>query len=164
MPEVKLISGALFDSLARAAAASPRLRTNFNFHAGPSDNPHRFLNVLLQGTYVQPHRHSLPPKDETFVVLEGAADVFLFDDGGAVTARHHLGGESEDGRLWGIDIPAGAWHTILPRSGVAVCFEVKPGPWDPSTDKEFAPWAPAEGDPAAPAYAQTLLGGDPLVR
>lgn len=157
MPEVSLISSALFESVARAAAASPRRRKNHNFHAGPQDNPHRFLNVLLKDTYCPPHRHLNPPKAETFVILEGEADAFLFDDSGTVIARHHLGSNSEGGRLWGIDIPAGVWHTILPRSACAVCFEVKPGPWDPATDKEFAPWAPLEGDPAAASYAQRLL-------
>jgi cupin fold WbuC family metalloprotein len=157
MAEATLISDALFDALAKSAAASPRRRMNHNFHSGPTDNPHRFLNVLLRGTYIRPHRHSNPPKAETFLVLEGSAEVILFDDRGTVTARHRLGADSPEGRLWGVDIPAGVWHTILPRTSRAVCFEVKPGPWEPSTDKEFADWAPAEDDPAAAAYSQRLL-------
>lgn len=157
MPEVKLITDSLFDAVADSAGRSPRRRMNHNFHAGAADNPHRFINVLLRGAYVQPHRHSHPPKSETFLVLEGEADVILFDDGGAVTARHRLGRQSDGARVWGIDIPPGVWHTILPRSERAVCFEVKPGPWEPASDKEFAPWAPREGDPAAAAYGEALL-------
>ena len=130
---------------------------NHNFHSGPADNPHRFLNVLLSGTYIRPHRHANPPKSETFVVLEGSAEVILFDDSGNITGRHRLGEDSPDGRLWGVDIPAGIWHTVLPRTPRAVCFEVKPGPWEASNDKEFADWAPAENDPAAAEYARTLL-------
>jgi cupin fold WbuC family metalloprotein len=130
---------------------------NRNFHSGPEDNPHRFLNVLLRGTYIRPHRHSDPPKAESFLLLEGEADVIIFDDAGAVTARYRLGADTPDGRLWGVDVPPGVWHTVLPRSARAVCFEVKPGPWEPATDKEFAAWAPAEGDPTAPAYAEALL-------
>ncbi len=129
---------------------------NHNFHSGPEDNPHRFLNVMLAGTYIRPHRHLEPPKSETFLVLEGTADVIVFDDHGAVTARYRLGLESAEGRIWGIDLPPGVWHTILPRSERVVCFEVKPGPWLPSTDKEFADWAPAEGDPSAAAYCRDL--------
>jgi cupin fold WbuC family metalloprotein len=130
---------------------------NHNFHSGADDNPHRFLNVLLEGTYIQPHRHANPPKSESFIVLEGAVDVIVFDDDGRVTGRYALGGESPKGHVWGIDIAPGIWHTILPRTARAVCFEVKPGPWEPANDKEFALWAPAEGDPAAAAYAQALL-------
>jgi hypothetical protein len=33
-----------------------------------------------------------------------------------------------------------------------VLFEVKPGPYEPLNDKDFATWAPAEGDPAAAAF------------
>ena len=160
MTEVKLISGDLFDTVAGLAAASPRLRMNHNFHSGPADNPHRFLNVLLRGTYIRPHRHSDPPKSETFLVLEGAADVILFDDSGGIAARYHLGSDTPEGRLWGVDLAPGVWHTVLPVTDRAVCFEVKPGPWEPASDKEFAPWAPAESDPAAPAYCKALMEGD----
>jgi cupin fold WbuC family metalloprotein len=159
MTEVKLISGSLFDSVAAQAEASPRLRMNYNFHSGPADNPHRFLNVLLRDTYIRPHRHLDPPKSEAFIVLEGIAEVILFDEHGTVTGRHQLGAESPQGRLWGIDIPPGVWHTILARTARAVCFEVKPGPWIPANDKEFATWAPAEADPAAAAYREALLDG-----
>jgi cupin fold WbuC family metalloprotein len=156
MAEVQPITSALFDKVATLAAESPRLRMNHNFHAGMADNPHRFLNVLLQGTYVRPHRHSDPPKAESFLVLEGLADVILFDDDGRVKARYRLGEQSADGRLWGVDIAPGVWHTILPRSARVICFEVKPGPWIPATDKEFATWAPAENDPGAAMYRDAL--------
>jgi len=158
MADTQLISSPMFDEVAALAEASPRLRMNYNFHAGPEDNPHRFLNVLLQGTYIRPHRHLTPPKPESFLVLEGIAEVILFDDDGAVTKRHQLGGQPVGQRVWGIDIPPGLWHTIVARTARVVCYEVKPGPWIPGTDKEFAPWAPAEGDPAASAYCSTLLG------
>ena len=158
MTEVQLISGSLFEGVAGLAAASPRLRMNHNFHSHAADNPHRFLNVLLHGTYIRPHRHSDPPKSESFLVLEGLADVILFDDAGTVTARYHLGEESAEGRLWGVDLAPGVWHTILPRSPRVVCFEVKPGPWVPATDKEFPDWAPAENDSCAAEYGKALMG------
>jgi cupin fold WbuC family metalloprotein len=157
MTEVKLISTSLFDTVAALAEASPRLRMNHNFHSGPGDNPHRFLNVLLRGTYIRPHRHFVPPKSECFLVLEGMADVILFDDGGAITARHRLGADSPQDRLWGVDISPGVWHTILARTARVVCFEVKPGPWVATNDKEFASWAPSENDPDAAAYCNALL-------
>src|SRR5580658_4020567 len=157
MSEVKLITASLFDTVADRAAESPRRRMNHNFHSGPTDNPHRFLNVLLAGTYIRPHRHLFPPKSESFLVLEGAADVLTFDEGGSITARYKLGLGSEEGRVWGIDIAPGVWHTILARTDRVVCFEVKPGPWEPASDKEFAAWAPAEGDAAAAAFCKGLM-------
>ena len=119
------------------------------------------MNVLLRDTYIRPHRHLDPPKSESFLVLEGVADVILFDENGAITARHQLGdqfgAESPEGRIWGVDISPGVWHTILARTKRVVCFEVKPGPWVAANDKEFATWAPAENDPGAAAYRDALL-------
>jgi cupin fold WbuC family metalloprotein len=156
MNPVQTIADALFDSVAERAEASPRRRMNHNFHATLQDNPHRFLNVLLRGTYIQPHRHIDPPKAETFLVLEGEAEVLIFSDDGEVTARHVLGRHSDEGTLWGVDLMPGVWHTVVPLTPRVVCFEVKPGPWDPASDKDFAPWAPREGDAGVTAYLASL--------
>jgi hypothetical protein len=57
----------------------------------------------------------------------------------------------------GIDLAPGVWHTLSPVSAYAVCYEVKPGPYSAANDKDFAPWAPREGDPGAAAYLETLM-------
>ena len=165
MPKAQLLTSELFADLIERASQSPRRRTNHNFHSGPEDNPHRFLNVILRGSYVAPHRHLQPPKAESFIVLEGWIAMFTFDDAGAVTRTHLLGsGPLPANTIFpqstarGIDLQPGLWHTLAALTDHAVCFEVKPGPWDPSTDKEFAPWAPLEGDPAAVGYLNRLLG------
>ena len=150
---VQLLDQALIDRTLERAKSSARLRTNHNFHAGPEDNPHRFLNALTRGTYCAPHRHLNPPKSESFLALRGEVAFFLFDDGGNVREAHVLG----RGDLLGIDVQAGEWHTVATLTDTAVCYEVKPGPWDPTTDKDFASWAPREGDPGAPAYLERLL-------
>ncbi|MBI4874450.1 MAG: cupin fold metalloprotein, WbuC family [Acidobacteria bacterium] len=75
-----------------------------------------------------------------------------FDDDGRIRSRHELRGPAN----WGIDLAPGVWHTICAITPRAVCFEVKPGPWVPATDKEFAPWAPREGDPGAAAFLRML--------
>lgn len=46
--------------------------------------------------------------------------------------------------------------TLLVLSDHCICFEVKPGPYKQSTDKEFAPWAPAEGSADCGAYMDRL--------
>ncbi len=164
---VALLTDALIQSLVVKAQASPRLRANHNFHSGPEDNPQRFLNVLAYGTYIQPHRHRDPPKAEAFIVLEGYVAFFIFDDEGAVvhTAVLGSGPMPQSVPAWaagievarGIDVAPGAWHTLAALTPYAVCYEVKPGPWELSTDKEFAPWAPREGGAAVSGYLQRLL-------
>lgn len=168
--DVQLLDDDLIRRVTEEARRSPRLRCNYNFHSGPEDNPHRFLNVLLEGTYVTPHRHLTPPKSEMFVALEGFAVVFRFDDDGRVSHRYLLGNGPLPERLpagvepcpvWGIDFPPGVWHSVAAITPCAVCLEVKPGPWNPATDKEFASWAPRENSPGAAAYLEGLLHGAP---
>jgi cupin fold WbuC family metalloprotein len=153
-----LIDQELIQATLEKARQSPRRRMNHNFHAGPEDNPHRFLNVLLENTYIAPHRHLRPPKAESFLVIEGLITLFCFEDDGTVRSRHLLGRGPEAEAL-GIDLAVGVWHTLTALTPYAVCYEVKPGPWDPATDKEFAPWAPREGDETAPEYLRRLLAG-----
>jgi len=149
---VQALSRALLDDLIARAQRSPRLRVNHNFHASMEDNPHRFLNVMVKGTYCAPHRHLDPPKAESFVILEGEVVFFIFDDSGRVTRTEAIGKDPI-----GIDVAAGVWHTLTPLTAHAVCYEVKPGPYVAATDKDFAPWAPREGDPGASAYLEGLM-------
>ncbi len=127
---------------ARAAArASPRKRKNLNVHPQRSEVIQRFFNCLEPETYVRPHRHA-PEKFELFVLLSGAAGVLVFDAAGEVVEKHLLAPEA----LVAVEIPGGVVHTVVALSPHTVLFEVKPGPYEPLTDKDFAPWAPAEDD------------------
>jgi cupin fold WbuC family metalloprotein len=150
---VQLIDAALLDATLARAVASPRGRINHNFHPDMASNPHRFLNAWTRGSYAAPHRHLAVPKPESFVVLRGELALFTFDDAGAITEKYVLGRNE----LLGIDLAPGIWHTVAAVTETAVCFEVKAGPYDAATDKEFAPWAPREGDAGAGAYLQRLL-------
>ncbi len=151
---VKLITRELMDHLIRQAEESPRRRINFNFHPHLQDNPHRFLNVMLRGTYIAPHRHSRPPKAESFLVLEGELAFFLFEEEGEVREVHRL--SSGEGIPRGIDIEPGIWHTLVVLSDHVVCYEVKPGPYDPTEDKEFGSWAPREKEEGWEVYLERL--------
>jgi cupin fold WbuC family metalloprotein len=155
MPDrIQLLDRELIARLIESARRSPRRRVNHNFHASMEENPHRFLNVMARGTYVTPHRHLHPPKAESFLVLDGEIAFFVFDDSGAIVDRRILGREAI-----GIDLQPGIWHTLAVLSPEAVCYEVKPGPYVQSTDKDFAPWAPREGTPEAAEYLAGLIAG-----
>lgn len=150
---VQLITSSLLEQTVERARSSPRLRINHNFHPSDDANLHRFLNALVRGTYVTPHRHIAPPKPESFLVLSGQIAFFIFDEAGSVSRCYRLG---EDGAI-GIDVAAGTWHSMAVLSENAVIYEVKPGPYSPISDKEFAPFAPREGDPEAVDYLNRLL-------
>jgi cupin fold WbuC family metalloprotein len=152
---VQLIDEALLEATLARARTAPRGRINHNFHPDMASNPHRFLNAWTRGSYAAPHRHLQVPKPESFVVLRGELALFIFDDQGRVTERHVLGRNG----VVGLDLAPGLWHTVAALSETAICFEVKAGPYDVATDKEFAPWAPREGDENAAEYLAGLLRG-----
>jgi cupin fold WbuC family metalloprotein len=85
-------------------------------------------------------------------VLSGEIAFFTFDDSGQITSVQALGRDPI-----GIDIQPGVWHTLAVLSEHAICFEVKPGPYSVTNDKDFATWAPREGDPRASEYLSDLI-------
>jgi len=158
----ELIDLSQLEPLLECARQSPRRRAIHAFHRSAEDNPHRFLNVIFQGSYITPHRHARPPKAESFIVLHGELGVVLFSEDGEVQTLHRLrapqGSAMKSGPplACGIDLLPGVWHTIVALSATTIIFEVKPGPYVAETDKEFALWAPGEAETAAPAYMAWL--------
>lgn len=153
MEKVQQITRELIASLVEKAKTAPRRRVNHNFHRKLEENPNRFLNVMMKDSYFTPHRHANPPKPESFLVLQGKVLCIIFDNSGEIAEAHLMG----EGGNYGVDVAAGVWHTIAVLSDTAVCYEVKPGPYVAAKDKDFAPWAPKEGDPNAAQYAAALL-------
>ncbi len=150
---ITLIDQALLDELCREAAASPRRRKNRNFHPQDQHPAHRLLNAMQPDSYIPPHRHLDPHKDETFVVLRGLLGLLVFDDAGAVLRGVRVGAGAA---ALGVDIRHGTWHAAVALEPDTVFLEAKAGPYLPLTDAERAPWAPAENSADAAAYLETL--------
>ena len=55
-----------------------------------------------------------------------------------------------------VDIRAGLWHCFFALQNNSILFEVKPGPYNPNTDKDAAPWAPAEDSSEASKYLKEI--------
>jgi len=115
----------------------------------------RLLNFMQPGSYVQPHCHPESGAIETVIPVRGSIALWIFDVTGKVLAQHRLQAGIPDACL--VDIEAGVWHTFSATELDTVVFEIKRGPYDPTLDKSFAPWAPFENDAAAPAYLADLL-------
>jgi cupin fold WbuC family metalloprotein len=146
---VKLISQTLLAELAAAAAASPRARTHYNLHESPADLVQRYLVVANRGSYFRPHRHQT--RAELALLLRGAFDLLVFDDARQLTARHAF---SAGAANIAYENGPGVWHTVIVNADATTFLEVKQGPYDPATASEFAPWAPAEGEPAAGRFLE----------
>ncbi len=146
--KIQTIDLNLINKVAQKAANLDRKRTNHNFHH-PEDLVQRFLNAIEPSSYIRPHRHINPKRDEIFLVLRGKGVVVVFTDNGAIKSVHPL--DQEKG-CWGIDIEGGVFHTVISLEAQSVLYEIKQGPYDPEADKGFAPWSPEENSFQAQQY------------
>lgn len=125
--EIQLINDNLLSALHEKARENERKRQNFDLRTTPDDTSQRMLNALEVGTHVPIHRHL--KTSETVICLEGCLDEIFYkelpnmDAGGPVhdgetaldekcfaeVARFRLCPRE---KLFGIQIPLGAWHTI----------------------------------------------------
>lgn len=143
---MKLITEQLLDETTAKAKVNPRLRMNYNFHEDLDDPVNRLLNAMEPGTYLRPHRHLNPDKDEVFLLLRGKAAVFIFDESGNVTETITL---CPTEGVYGAEIKAGVWHGMLVLESGSVVYEVKKGPFAPLSPENLAPWSPAAEDKEA---------------
>ncbi len=148
---MKTVGADALRALSAEAAATARRRRNLNLHQTLDDPIQRLCNAFEPGTYVRPHRHD-PEVWELFALLAGRAAALTFDARGTVTARAELGADADVL----IEIPAGAWHSLVALAPGTVLFEVKHGPYRPGGEHDFAPWAPPEGDARAAAFVQWM--------
>jgi len=145
MNSITPIDTRLLDATSERARHSPRRRQNHNFHRD-GDASNRLLNAIAPASYVQPHRHCDAARDETMVAVRGKLALIVFAENGSIieTCTFAAGADCV-----GVNIPHGTWHTVLALEPGSVFFEAKAGPYQALTDADRAPWAPAEGTPAA---------------
>ena len=115
----------LIERLFEQAKDSPRLRMNYDLRTSSADTSQRMLNALLPGTEVPIHRHE--ETAETVVCLCGRLEELIYEEKEDGTfqevSRHML---CPDEGKYGIQIPAGTWHTIRVHEP-SVIFEAKDG-------------------------------------
>lgn len=153
MSQSLLLDSTLLAPAIDAARASPRRRKNLNLHQSTDEPAQRFFNAMEPDSYVPPHRHLQPGKEETLILVRGSLGVFEFDDAGQVlrAARVTAGGEA-----FGVHVPLGVWHSIVALESGSVFIEIKGGPYIPFVPEDFAPWAPREGTPEVQAWIEKM--------
>jgi cupin fold WbuC family metalloprotein len=137
----------------RASRANPRKRMIQPFHRAETADLQRMFNAVQPGSYIAPHRHLDPPKAEAWIVLQGSLAFFTFDERGEIQECLEVRAGSD---VFGVDLEPGVYHSFFALEPDTVVYEVKTGPYAPSDDKAFAPWAPREGEPGVAAYLARL--------
>ncbi len=149
---MKKINQILLDNISSQAKSCERLRKTHDFHDSSDDLIQRFLNAFEPGTYVTPHMHD--NKREIFIILSGKLVFVIFDDKGMIIEYTILDPRSGS---YGVEIQPKTWHTVVALESNTVCYEIKDGPYDQSTDKIFATWAPKEGDDNSKKYLDNII-------
>ena len=119
-----------------------RKRIRLCAHGSTTDPLHEMLMVHQQDCYVRPHKHQ--GKSESLHVMEGAAEMVLFHDDGAIMDVLSLG-TYDSGKIFYNRLSRPVYHTLLITSDCMVFHETTNGPFDPSHTL-FAPWSPEETD------------------
>lgn len=150
---VKKINKAVLAHVVEQAQNAPRRRKNYNYHPTFDDPINRMLNAVEPGSYVQPHKHENPDKREVFLLLKGKMAVVFFDNDGNINDHIILDNKEN----FGVEIPPAVWHTIIALESGTVVYEIKNGPYSVTDDKNFANWAPKEGDAKCEEYLSKIL-------
>ena len=140
--------------LKRIAAGNPRLRSRLCTHPAPSSGLHEMLIVHHREAYVRPHKHFGKP--ESFHLIEGTAQVVIFEDDGRIRDVLEMAPYGR-GALCYYRMPEQVFHSILITSEWLVFHETTAGPFDPS-GTAFPDWAP-DGSDAAEAQDYLMRVG-----
>lgn len=145
------INNEILDALTLTAKDSSRLRMNFDLRNCDSDTSQRMLNAIEPGTRVPIHRHQ--NTSETVMAVRGSFEEVLYEEchGAAVdnievfknahtgivvreVSRHRI--NPQEG-TYGIQIPQGVWHTIIPLESGTIIFEAKDGAYEPIGEEDI---------------------------
>ena len=124
------------------AFRNERQRIRLCAHRDEDDIVHEMLIVHTRETYVRPHKHL--NKTESFHVIEGCADVIVFDEDGKIIDVIHMG-TYDSGLCFYYRIADPIYHMIFIHSEVLVFHEVTKGPFR-KNDTVYASWSPDIND------------------
>ncbi|MBU1694173.1 MAG: WbuC family cupin fold metalloprotein [Verrucomicrobia bacterium] len=138
-----VLDRAFVEWLKQQADRNPRRRIRLCAHQDPNDLIHEMLIVHAQMTYIRPHKHLT--RIESFQVLEGEADMVMFDEQGAITRVIRMGPYGS-GHPFYYRLTEPVYHTLLIYSPHLVFKEVTNGPFN-RADTVFPAWAPEDSQP-----------------
>ena len=126
------INKSLLDNLLEQAAASPRLRMNYDLRTSLEDGSQRMLNAMLPGTVLPIHRHT--KTTEVLVLLRGKMEEIFYEENPLrETSRVLL---EAGGSVQGLSIPIGQWHGINVLEPTVI-LECKDGKYEPLAQEDM---------------------------
>lgn len=142
--------------LKEKAANTARKRIRICIHKNSREILQEMFIVHMKDAYVRPHKHLT--KSESLLVVEGRADIILFDEKGRIKEIVEMG-DYLSGYDFYYKLKKPDYHTMLIKSAYLVFQEVTKGPFHKSGTQP-APWAPEENDTVAVKEFLTKLADD----
>lgn len=140
-----LADAVLVEFLKEKACTTPLRRARLCAHPTPEADQHDMVIASHRDTYVTPHRHR--SKSESFLIVEGEADILLFSEDGVLTDVIAMAAPGA-GKPFYYRMPQDQFHSLRIRSEVLVFVEASKGPFR-KADMEDARFAPQSLDSAA---------------
>ena len=107
-------------------------------HRNVNDKIHEMIILHSKETYVRPHKH--PHKTVSYHVIEGKADLILFNEGGKIMDVIKMG-DYASGRTFFYRVFEPYYYMPLVTSDILVFDETINGPYK-KNGTIYAPWAP----------------------
>jgi cupin fold WbuC family metalloprotein len=126
------------EELAERGLANERRRIRLCAHRAPDDDLHDMLIVHGGEAYVRPHLHT--DKVESLSIIDGEADLVLFEEDGTVKDVIEMGSPGS-GKAFFIRISEPVYHSLIIHSERLMFHEAATGPFRPE-GMVFAPWSP----------------------
>ncbi|EKD26221.1 MAG: hypothetical protein ACD_79C01302G0002 [uncultured bacterium] len=117
-----------------------RNRIRFCAHKDINDIIHEMFIIHVKGAYIRPHKHL--NKIESFHIIQGEADVLIFDDNGNVIEVISMG-DINTGKYFYYRLPDSIYHTLIIKSDFLFFHETTNGPFN-KLKTQFPEWAPEE--------------------
>lgn len=145
---VCLTSEALF-VLKQMASISTKKRARICAHKSSNSTIQEMIIVINRGSYVRPHRHR--NKCESFHLIDGAADIVIFEDDGSIKKIVPF----TKAACFYYRLDDAYFHTIVVRSEIIVFHEVTNGPFV-ANETEYADFSPIDGEEMTSNYCGDL--------
>ncbi|MBK24115.1 MAG: hypothetical protein CME70_08960 [Halobacteriovorax sp.] len=152
--DIVVVNKELFSSLKSKAEKEKLKRFRLCLHKDHESPIQEMIIAINHMSYVQPHRHP-GGRVESYSILEGELDVFIFDEEGKIKDLITL---SSQGSSRILRIENNNWHMPIAKSEWAVYHEILEGPFVKDEVVEYADWAPEQDSKNAYSYRKELYG------
>lgn len=132
-------------TLKKLANQTNRKRLRICIHRHDNEIVQEMFIVHTKHTYIRPHKHLF--KNESLYLVEGSADILLFNEKGNVKKIIPMG-DYRSGKQFYMKSEKPTYHSMIIRSPYLVFLEITNGPFR-KNETMFAPWSPEETDSKA---------------